>query len=41
MSFPIHDKVVMIIAAPHINIDRFAFRILSKLARQWGDNEEK
>ena len=40
MSFPIIDKVVMILAEPHINIDRFAFRILSKLDRQWGDNEE-
>ena len=40
MSFPILDKVVMILAEPHINIDRFAFRILSKLDRQWGDNEE-
>lgn len=40
MSFPILDKVVMILAEPHINIDRFAFRILSKLDRQWGENEE-
>ena len=40
MSFPIYDKVVMIIAEPHINIDRFAFRILSNLGRQWGENEE-
>lgn len=40
MSFPIFDKVVMILAEPHINIDRFAFRVLSKLGRQWGDNEE-
>ena len=40
MSFPILDKVIMILAEPHINIDRFAFRILSKLDRQWGDNEE-
>jgi len=40
MSFPILDKVVMILAEPHINIDRFAFRILSYLDRQWGDNEE-
>ena len=39
MSFPIYDHVVMIIAEPHINIDRFAFRILSTLGRQWGDND--
>ena len=37
MSFPIYDKVVMIIALPNINIDRYAFRIISKLGRQWGD----
>ncbi len=41
MSFPIYDKVIMIIAESHINIDRFAFRIISKLDRQWGDNEEE
>ncbi len=41
MSFPISDKVVMIIAEPHINIDRFAFRIISKLDRQWGDNDDE
>ena len=40
MSFPIYDHVVMIIAESHINIDRFAFRILSTLGRQWGDNDE-
>lgn len=40
MSFPIFDNVVMILAEPHINIDRFAFRILSHLDRQWGDNDE-
>jgi len=40
MSFPIYDKVVMIIAESHINIDRFAFRILSTLGRQWGDNDD-
>lgn len=41
MSFPINDHVVMIIADSHINIDRFAFRILSILGRQWGENDEK
>jgi len=40
MSFPIYDKVVMIIAESYINIDRFAFRILSTLGRQWGDNDD-
>jgi hypothetical protein len=38
MSFPIFDMVIMVLAEPHINIDRFAFRILSKLDRQWGEN---
>ena len=37
MSFPIYDKVVMVIAESHINIDRLAFRIIGKLGRQWGE----
>ena len=37
ISLPIGDNAVMIIAEPHINIDRFAFRIIEKLGRQWGD----
>ncbi len=37
MSFPIYDHVVMIITEPHINIDRFAFKIIDKLGRQWGE----
>jgi len=40
LSFPIYDKAVMIIAESNINIDRFTFRILSNLGRQWGDNDE-
>ena len=40
MSFPIYDKAVMIIAESHINIDRFAFKVLSNLGRQWGENDE-
>jgi len=39
MSFPVHEKVVMVVAEPNINIDRFSFRILNKLGRQWGDVE--
>ena len=34
MSFPIFDKVVMIIAESHINIDRFAYKIIGILGRQ-------
>ena len=37
MSFPVYDKVVMIIVESHINIDRFAFRIIGILGRQWGE----
>ena len=37
MSFPIHEKVVMIVAESHVNIDRLAFRVISKLGRQWGE----
>ena len=41
MSFPIYEKVIMVVAESNINIDRFAFRIISKLGRQWGNNEEE
>ena len=37
MSFPIYEKVIMIIAESHINIDRFAYRIIGILGRQWGE----
>lgn len=37
MSFPIYEKVVMIVAEPHVNIDRLAFRIIEKLGSQWGE----
>ena len=37
MSFPIFDNVVMILAESHINIDRFAYRIIHILGRQWGE----
>lgn len=37
MSFPIYDKVIMVVAESHINIDRFAFRIIGKLGSQWGE----
>ena len=37
MSFPIFHNVVMIVAESHINIDRFAYRIISILGRQWGE----
>jgi len=37
MSFPIYDKVIMIVAESNVNIDRLSFRVISKLGRQWGD----
>ena len=37
MSFPVFDNVIMIIAESHINIDRFAYRIINILDRQWGE----
>jgi len=37
MSFPIYDKVVMLVAESNVNIDRLAFRVISKLGRQWGE----
>jgi hypothetical protein len=37
MSFPIYEKVIMIVAEPNVNIDRLSYRIINKLDRQWGD----
>lgn len=37
MSFPIYENVIMIIAESHINIDRFAYRIINMLGNQWGE----
>ncbi|MBT8173224.1 MAG: hypothetical protein KJO99_02945 [Nitrosopumilus sp.] len=37
MSFPIYDKVIMLVAESNVNIDRLAFRVISKLGRQWGE----
>ena len=37
MSFPIYEKVIMIVAEPHVNIDRLAFKIIEKLGSQWGE----
>ena len=37
MSFPIYEKVIMIVAEPHVNIDRLSFRIIEKLGSQWGE----
>lgn len=37
MSFPIYEKVIMIVAEPNVNIDRLAFRIIDKLGSQWSE----
>ena len=37
MSFPIYEKVIMIVAEPSVNIDRLAFRIIERLGSQWGE----
>lgn len=37
MSFPVDDKIIMIVAEPNVNIDRLAFKIIEKLGGQWGN----
>ena len=37
MSFPVFEKVIMIVAEPNVNIDRLSYRIIAKLGSQWGD----
>jgi len=37
MSFPIYEKVIMIVAEPNVNIDRLSYRIITKLGSQYGD----
>ena len=37
MSFPFGTHVILVIANPGINIDRFAWDILNKLGRDWSD----
>ena len=34
MSFPIYEKVIMIVAEPNVNIDRLSYRIITKLGSQ-------
>ena len=35
MSFPIFENVLMVIAEPHVNIDRLAFRISGKIGEPY------
>jgi len=37
MSFPIYEKVIMIVAEPNVNIDRLSYRIITKLGSQYGE----
>jgi len=37
MSFPIGRYIIMVIAEPHVNIDRLGWKILNKLGRQWSE----
>jgi len=37
MSFPIYEKVILIVAESNVNIDKLAFKIIDKLGRQWGE----
>ena len=37
MSFPVDDKIIMIVAEPNVNIDRLAFKIIEKIGSQWGN----
>jgi len=34
MSFPLKNCILMIVAAPHVNIDQLAYRIIQKLDQQ-------
>lgn len=37
MSFPIYEKVLMVVSESNVNIDKLAYRIIAKLGRQWGE----
>ncbi len=37
MSFPIYEKVIMVVAESNVNIDKLAYRVIAKLGRQWGE----
>ena len=37
MSFPIYEKVIMIVAEPNVNIDTLAYKIIEKLGSQWDE----
>ena len=35
MSFPLKNCILMVVAEPHVNIDRLAYEIIKKLDQQW------
>jgi len=37
MSFPIGRHIVLVIAEPHVNIDRLGWKIIDKLGKQWSE----
>jgi len=37
ISFPFGKYIVLVMANPGVNIDRFAWQILNKLGRQWSE----
>jgi hypothetical protein len=37
MSFPIGRYIILVIAEPHVNIDRLGYKIIDKLGKQWSE----
>ena len=37
MSFPIWRYIILVIAEPHVNIDRLGWKIIDKLGKQWSE----
>lgn len=35
MSFPIFENALMVVAEPHINIDRLSLKIINKIGQNW------
>jgi hypothetical protein len=37
LSFPIGRYIILVIAEPHVNIDRLGWKIIDKLGKQWSE----
>ena len=37
MSFPIEKFIILVITESHVNIDRFAWKLINKLGSQWSE----